>query len=286
MRTVYIDVYFLINFTTDTLAIYFAAVFSKVKITKARLLIAAVAGALGAVIILLLPENPLIKLAASLATLFLIAFISPKPVSSLRRVKFISAFLIFCALIGGAVSFLWGILDTYLGDKLEEGTDVNRPVLLIALCVLICIGAFKMIVAIFSNNQSSKSAELEIEVSGKSIRAEAFVDSGNLAIDPMDMSPVILIKKRLANELLPSEVTDLGDPDKLTREMRKRIRLIPVSMGGKTRVLTGVRVDKVKVIGEKESAEIVATLAIDKEGGDFGGYELLVPSAALCDVEI
>ena len=143
-----------------------------------------------------------------------------------------------------------------------------------------------MIVAIFSNNQSSKSKELEIEVAGKSIRAEALVDSGNLALDPMDMRPVMLIKKSCASALLPEEVIELTDPDKLTKEMRKRIRLIPISMGGKTRVLTGVRVDKVKVIGDTRESEIIATLAIDKEGGNYGGFELLVPSAALCDVDI
>lgn len=286
MRTVYIDVYFLVNFTADTLAIYFAAVFSRVKITKTRLIASALIGALGAVIILLIPEIILLKLSGTVLTLFAVAIVAPRGASVVRRTKFILSFLIFSALLGGGVSFLFGIFNTYLGDKLQEGTEVNRPLLLIALGVLICIGAFKMIVAFFSSNGSTKSRELEIEISGKSIRAEAFVDSGNLAIDPMDMSPVMLIKKRLAEELLPSEVTELSDPDKLTQDMRKRIRLIPVSMGGRTRVLTGVRVDKVRVIGDGESSEIVATLAIDKEGGDFGGYELLVPSAALCDVKI
>ncbi|MBO5907696.1 MAG: sigma-E processing peptidase SpoIIGA [Clostridia bacterium] len=286
MRTVYIDVYFLINFTADTLAIYFAAVFSRVKITKLRLLVSSLLGALFAVVILLMPERVIPKLVCAVLGLLTIGAVGPRGACVTRRVRFLSAFLIFSALLGGAVSFLFDILGTYLGDRLEEGREVNRPLLLIALGVLFCIGAFKMIVAIFSGNTSSQSRELEIEISGKSIRAEAFVDSGNLAIDPMDMSPVMLIKKRLASELLPNEVTDLSDPDKLTRDMRKRIRLIPVSMGGKTRVLTGVRVDKVRVISDSGCAEIVATLAIDKEGGDFGGYELLVPSAALCDVEI
>ncbi len=286
MRTVYIDVYFLINFTVDTLAIYFAAVFSKVKTTKIRLLAAALIGALSSAIILLLPENAIIKLSAAALSLFIMALAATVPVSAVRRFKFICSFLIFSALVGGGVSFLWGIFDTYLGDKIESGGEVNRPLLLIALCVLICIGVFRMIVAIFSNNQSSKSKELEIEVAGKSIRAEALVDSGNLALDPMDMRPVMLIKKSCASALLPEEVIELTDPDKLTKEMRKRIRLIPISMGGKTRVLTGVRVDKVKVIGDKRESEIIATLAIDKEGGNYGGFELLVPSAALCDVDI
>ena len=54
MKTIYIDVYFLINFSVDLLALYFAAMFMKIRATNLRLVLAALVGALYAVIGVLL----------------------------------------------------------------------------------------------------------------------------------------------------------------------------------------------------------------------------------------
>ena len=53
--TLYVDVYFLINFTVDILALYFAAIFSKVPTSTRRLIISAVIGAFFAIGIVFLP---------------------------------------------------------------------------------------------------------------------------------------------------------------------------------------------------------------------------------------
>jgi len=66
--------------------------------------------------------------------------------------------------------------------------------------------------------------------------------------------------------------------------VRKRIRLVPVTRGQQTHVLTGMRVDPVQVFGKNGSEEIAVTVAIDKEGGNYGGYSALMPSAAINDV--
>ena len=63
--------------------------------------------------------------------------------------------------------------------------------------------------------------------------------------------------------------------------MKKRIRLIPISRGGHTHVLVGVKADSVKVVKDNKTEELFVTLAIDKEGGDVGGFMALMPSAAL-----
>ena len=112
----------------------------------------------------------------------------------------------------------------------------------------------------------------------------AFIDSGNLAIDPMDMNPVVLIKRDLAKKILPSGIVDMSDIDSLDRKIKKKIRLIPITRGGATHVLVGVKADCVKVMREGNSEEITITLAVDKEGGTFDGYDALMPSAAISNV--
>lgn len=284
--TLYVDVYFLINFTVDILALYFAAIFSKVPTSTRRLIISAVIGAFFAIGIVFLPEIVLLKFITSAISLFIIGYIATKPVKIIRKIKFIFSFLIFEALLGGFVSFFWGILDGGFAHFFNgiEGGAVNRKMLFFSIIVLLCIGVFKMLVSFFSNIQSEGNVQIEISFLDKTATFEAFIDSGNLALDPMDMSPIMLLKKDVAIKLLPESIINLTDPDIIDRKARKRIRLIPVSMGGATHVLTGVKADSVRVIKEGKADEINVTLAIDKEGGNFGGYGALIPAAALDNV--
>ena len=194
--------------------------------------------------------------------------------------------MIFEALVGGAVTFIWDLLDQYISDLFigAAGGAVNRKMLFLSLIVLLSIGVFKMIISFFSSNGNEGSVELEISFLNKRSVISAFVDSGNLAIDPMDMSPVILIKENVAKEILPENIIHLCDLDGLDRDLKKRIRLVPVSRGGRTHVLVGVKADGVNIINGEKKEEIRVTLAVDKEGGDFGGFEALMPSAALDNV--
>lgn len=283
MRTLYIDVYFLINFIVDILALYFAVLLSKTPATPFRLVTAAIFGALFASLIIFIPEYQWLKMLLSLASLVLISFIATLRIGMRRRVKFIFAFLIFEALTGGAVYYLWTLLDTYFYDSLSglDGGSVNRKMLMLAIILLLLTGVFKMLVGVFSSNSTEKSVKIEIGFLGAHIECEALVDSGNLAIDPMDMRPVLFLKPALARRLLPSEVIDLPDPDMLERDVRRRIRLIPVTREGETHVLVGVRTDYVKVRRGKSDEYICVTLAIDKEEGSYGGFEALMPAAAI-----
>ena len=283
IKTLYIDVYFLINFTVDLLSLYFAARFSKIPTTIKRLIIASLFGALSAVGIVFLPENTLLKFVAAAVGLLLIGFIAPKKITLPRKIKYIFAFLIFEALVGGGVTFIWGLLDRYISDFFNgfEGGAVNRKMLFLSLIVLLSIGVFKMLVSLFTNVETEESVDLEIRFLNKTAIVSAFVDSGNLAVDPMDMTPVLLIKKEIAEGILPVNIDQICDIDSLDRQIKKRIRLIPISRGGETHVLVGVKVDSVKIIKGDFAEEIAVTLAIDKEGGTFGGYKALMPSAAL-----
>lgn len=286
MKTLYIDVYFFINFTIDIISLYFASVFSKVPTNTRRLIISALLGALIAVLVVFLPEIPLVKLLASMVGLVIMGFMAPKKVSLLRKAKFVFSFIIFESLTGGAVSFIFGILDKYTGEFFEGeiGGAVNRKMLFLSLVVLIIIGVFKMIISFFSGNESEGSVDIEISFGNNRAITSAFIDSGNLAIDPMDMRPVMLVKKELAGQLFPQNIIDLTDIDSLDRGVKKRIRLVPVTRGGETHVLVGVKADSVKIAGGGE--EIAVTVVVDKEGGTFGGYKALLPSAALTDVTL
>ena len=288
MRTLYIDVYFLINFTVDVLSLYFATMFSKTPSSGKRLIFSGLLGAVVAVIVVFLPEIPILKFVIATIALFVIGFIAPKPIKFKRRLKFIFAFLIFEALTGGAVTFIWSLLDKY-GRPIFEGTTggaVNRKMLFLSLILLLSIGVFKMLVSLFSSNETEHSVDIEITFLNNKTLISAFVDSGNLAVDPMDMSPVLFIKEEIAKTILPKNIINLSDIDALDRNVKKRIRLVPVTRDGATHMLIGVKADAVRVVSGESNEEIKVTLVIDREGGSFGGFSALMPSAALDNVNL
>ena len=283
LRTLYIDVYFLINLTVDIISLYFATILSKTPTTTRRLIIASVMGALSAVGVIFLPEIPLLKLIFGGLGLIFMGMITPKGVSFRRKIKFTMAFLVFEALVGGGVSLIWNLFDKYLSNAISdlEGGAVNRTMLFLSLIVLLCIGVFKMMVSFFSNIESEGHVDVEISFLDKCEVVSAFIDSGNLAKDPMDMCPVLLIKREIAKKLLPGNIVDLCDIDDMDRSIKKRIRLVPLSRGGATHVLVGVKPDQVRIRNKDRYEELSVTLAIDKEGGTYGGFMALMPSAAL-----
>ena len=283
LRTLYIDVYFLINLTVDIISLYFATILSKTPTTTRRLIIASVMGALSAVGVIFLPEIPLLKIIFGGLGLIFMGMITPKGVSFRRKIKFTMAFLVFEALVGGGVSLIWNLFDKYLSHFFNsaDGGALNRKMLFLSLIVLLCIGVFKMLVSFFSNIESEGSVDVEISFLDSKTTVSAFIDSGNLAKDPMDMSPVLLIKKDLAKIILPENIIELSNIDGLERTVKKRIRLIPISRGGETHVLVGVKADTVRIKRGDGFEELRVTIAIDKEGGSFGGYMALMPSAAL-----
>jgi hypothetical protein len=175
-------------------------------------------------------------------------------------------------------------MDRYLGYLiLKSNESTNRKMLVFSLIILIIIGALRLLIMMLTNSINERSARIVIELADKSLSIDALIDTGNLVKDPMNMNPVIFIKRSIAKNLLPPAVIELSHIDTLTPEFRKRIRLVPVTKNAQTHVMTGVRVDRITVYVGNKKEEISATVVIDKEDGTFGGYYALAPYVAICD---
>ena len=111
MKTFYIDVYFLINFTTDILALYFAASLNKIKSTVLRLILAGCFGSAIACVIVLFDLSGALFVAVFLSGIVITVEIFCPLETKIRKFKMLFAFLLFETLIGGAVSFIYGLLD-------------------------------------------------------------------------------------------------------------------------------------------------------------------------------
>ncbi len=282
----YADVYFLINFTVDTIALYFAAAISKIPTSVRRILLLSVLGAALATVSVIFADGAAGELLLSFIYFFAVAFFAAADISFYRRVKVTVIFAVFEFLIGGFVAFGYGILDRCLYTTLKN-TDAdapNRNLLLLCVMVLLSIGVFKLLILFFSNTATQRCVRLEIQMLGKITVCEALIDTGNLLKEPNGMKPVILIKPDIAAKIhkaFPKNCEDLKNIDEC---FLNRISLIPISTVGGRGVLVGVAADKIDVIFNNKNKikhTISAIIASDKEGGTYDGSGALLPASAL-----
>ena len=282
MDILYIDVYFLLNFTIDILAAFFAIKLLRIRVSLLSLLLIGALGGASAIIDCFL-DGVLLPILNSTIFLITAMLLIKKRLTAKKRFGFMLAFLATSMILGGAISFFYDFMDRNLSDLLDglTGAGANRTALVFSLVILISIGVLRIIIMLFSGNANGESARIKVEIEGNEVDFDALVDSGNLVKDPLSMCPVIFIKRELALSFLPDAIADLSGVDSLPIYYKKRIRLIPVTRGGNTHVMVGVRVDKVLVIKKNKTDEVDATIVIDKDGGDFGGHLALTPSVIL-----
>ncbi len=281
MKTLYIDVYFMINFTVDILALFISSRMVHICINIRKLIISGTLGAILAIIDLFINKT-ILNILLSALFVFLIYIICCNGLSFSRCIKFIVSFYIASFIISGAVNFLYGIIDKYISKiSAIPSVSTNRKALFFSLIILLIIGVLRLFIMMLSDTVNEKSVRLLIKLEDKSLEVDALLDTGNLVKDPMNMNPVIFLKKNCAEHLFPLSVINLSDIDSLNKNFRKRIRLVPVTRNSETHVMTGVRVDKVIALNEKRREEISATIVIDKSEGTFGGYYALAPFVAV-----
>ena len=283
MKTLYIDIYFLINFVIDLVALHFAAMFTKIKISNKRILMSSALGAISACITVFLRLTILDIIISAISLVGMIFICTPK-IGYKRRLALGISLLIFLSLIGGVVSFIWDLLSEIFAGYILENDVVNRNMLFLSLIVLLSIGVLKMFITVLNGGKIDTKIEFQIKFLNKQCTSEALIDTGNLAMDPLGMKPVLIIKEKLAKDLLPVSIIELKNIDDLDREIKKRIRLIPLSKGGTTHVYIGVVPNEVSIIKDEKKEIIDVTVVIDKDGGDFGGFMALMPFSAIKNV--
>lgn len=282
MQVLYIDVYFLINLTVDLLALFLAMRLTSAVTSPPRLLACSVLGAFCSVGDVLMPDLVLLRVANICVFLLLLGRFAIKRGSVMRRVRLTVMFFIIEALLCGLVHFVYTMLDRAMDGVNTDGIGGagNRGMLVFAVIILICVGVLRLVIMLFSRSGGVKRARVRILFNGKEHELEAFVDSGNLVRDPMGMCPVVFIKGTLAKAIAPGIATELCDIGGLDESLKRRIRFIPITRGGGTHVLVGLRADGFLVYcGSWQEVDV--TLAIDNEGGNYDGLDILVPSVVI-----
>ena len=284
MKTLYVDVYFLINFTVDILALYFASIFSKCQAKVHRLIISSFLGALYAVVATIFIQDAKISLLFSFLIFICMVIISSNGIGIYRRLKFSSSFFLFQILIGGLVYYGYCMLDRLFKDfDYSNSERENKNLLVLSIIILLAFGFLKLTVSFIGSVRSEKNAKISIVYSGKEFSFDALIDTGNLAVDPLDKTPVMLINSKLCVMIFGFEISKRV-LESVNGEIKKRIRIIPVSFGGNKKILYGIKPDSAHVITQKRREKVSIIIAVNNEENNFGGYDALIPFAAVEDI--
>lgn len=278
MQTLYIDIYFFINFTVDLIGLHLASEFNKIKISFLRLVLFSLSISAVSVCEVFISHLPLSTPLVNLVSALFVFLLPKRGVGKVRRLRFLLVSYIFLMLIGGLVYAVYSYMKKNLPESVAvEG--VNRKILMLSIIVLIAVGAVKIFVSLMKDAKNEKCVRVTLFANERCVSVDSFVDTGNFLKDPIDGTPVMLLKKCVAKDLFP-----YGIPTDMDDSLMKKyggVRLVPVNQGGESKILLGFKPRRAIITTGENIRDINAVFVIDEEGGSYGGYNALVPPTVI-----
>ena len=291
-QTVYIDVFFLINFSMDFLGLFLGNKLLGRKESLLRLFLAAVFGGLYACVSLIFSFDsisPLLSFAVDAIACVVIAFIAVFHKKAWRGVfSFALVFGAVSILLGGAMTALFYAFNRLGIDKAfgnEEGQSSDG----ISVWIFVIFASISALITVFSGKFFKKKALrqsgfIEIEYRRKKIKIECLCDSGNLLREPISHLPCILVEFDAVQSIFSKEFRAYYMEGKLEKISSfsflesSRIRMIPVKTASGESLLVGIRPDSIRIDMGKGMTLFDAYIAFSKEKISANGAKALVPS--------
>jgi hypothetical protein len=221
---------------------------------------------------------PTIELVVNVICITLVFFAPKRGNRFARRLRYFVTTYILLMLIGGLVYAAFNYLKRYSNALMAEDA-VNRKLLMLAVIILISVGCVKIFVSMLKDAKCENNVKLQIYINGREITLDCFVDTGNFLKDPIDMTPVMLLKESAAKELFPEGIPkDIDDP---IASKYGNVRIIPVKQGEECEIHLGFRPKRSIIISDKGERETDLCFIIDNERGSYGGYDGLVPASLI-----
>lgn len=284
-QDIYLDVYFLINFSMDLICFFIAArlldtVFSPLRCVAASLL----GGAYACVALLVLP-NGYLQLLFDVLACALICL-----VAIMRRGQFRSAlsfFVVYVAVslaLGGIMTALFSLynrlgLDKLMGD--ENDADGLSVWVFGLMAALAGVAAIRGVMGI-KRRGARRYGELEIEYGGRSVILKAICDSGNLLREPISGLPCVIVDTKIARDILPAALTSAvaeARTEGMSGYDMSRLRAVPTRTVSGDGILWAIRPDGLRLNMGRGWREITAYVALGDLGDGADGARALIPSS-------
>ena len=273
-QTVYLDLFFIINFSMDFLCFYLAGTLLGSKLSALRMALGAVLGGIYADISLFLPIYGLWKILLHIAVCFVMCIVVYGTRSALTNT---CVYIATSAVLGGFMTATFELLNTLeipFSEVESDGISAWTLLFLAALSAVVTLlgGRF------FRRKSSAKYTDVKLEFQGKTTVLRGFCDNGNLLCDPISGKPCIVADRSSLSKLLSNDILSCTaeETHKLSEKYSSRIRLIPAKTATGTGMLIALRLDAIYL----DTRQVDALLALS-ELGENDGCQALVPCQLL-----
>ncbi len=288
-QIVYVDLFFLVNFSMDFLTFFLTAKLLARPFPFARALMGSVLGGLyaDAALFVPLPTFPALALDALACTVMcLITFGERKKWRSLPL--YILVYVAISMALGGIMTALFHLLNrSELFSRAEAPSGDGISVWIFAVLALISAVVTALGGRFFVGRTAQKNAEVELCYDGKTVRLHAMTDSGNLLTEPISGRPCIVADIEAVSPILPREILKAvrqNAPElmgQMSPKNGKNLRLIPTRTASGGSILLGVRMDRITVDSDKGKREVDAVVVLTSLGRSADGNEALLPPSLL-----
>lgn len=256
-QAIYGDLYFIVNFTMDTLSLYLTAKLLRLPCAGWRLAIGGAVGAFYSVLSLFLPDGNLLSAATALLIPCLLCLLTFGWQNVRAFLRELTAFWVLSILLGGAVTAVcyavgaWGKKQVSVGGTVQPLMG-DLPFWGLLFIALLATALVTLLLKV--RKPTARTAEITVEEEA-SVRLNALVDSGNLLTEPISGLPVIVVDRSQVSAILPDELRFLASPsEQHPHSTSRRLRLIPCKTASGESMLYGFIPKRLLVAGVPRSA--------------------------------
>ena len=283
-QTVYIDLYFLINFSMDLLGLFLAAKLLSYRVHPARCVLASAFGALYACVELLAIPSGIAGFLLDAFACAVMAAVAIKRRGNLRQVgAFAVVYTAVSILLGGAMTALFSLLNKLELDKILGESEVSDGISVWLFALLAAISGVLSFLGgrIFKKKSARKQGRVRVTYGTRSVTFNALCDSGNLLREPISSKPCIVADLKLINDIFAPHSARLikeGRISELDTSDAGRIRVIPARTVSGDGLLYALRADSVLVDMGKGWCEVDAYVAFSSVELGENETRALIPS--------
>ena len=260
--TFYLDIILIENMIMNYIILFATGVIIRIKTKTIRLLLASLLGSVYVIVLYIIPtsiyKNPIIKLMLSIS----MVYIGFMPKSFKKFVKIILIFYLTSFCFGGTAYYLLYNISPKQINNINGVLTGSYPIKIAVLGGIVGFIVINLSFKIVKNriNKNSIFYNIEIVINNKSCIVKVILDTGNLLIDPITSSPVIIVEKNAIREIIPEDIIKRlleslkgNNVNEISEEMKRRCRFIPFSSIEKTNgIIIGIKPDYIKIYEEDD----------------------------------
>lgn len=267
VQVVYVDILVVVNMYVNYGIIRLSSIICRQKIKQWRLVMSALLGGVGSMIILI-PNVPnvvfiLIRIAFALMLVFAAFGFSNK----LQFFRAFGSFFLVNFVFAGLMLALWLFVSP---KSMLYSTGIvyfNIDTMSLVILTIVCYAVMSAIHA-FVKSKAPKNTiyQLEVFLCDKVFTCKAFLDTGNSLTEPFSSLPVIIVNKDISDE-------NGGTIERLMLDLEYHTRVVPCSSIASTGMLTAFKPDKIHIKGlscDFDVSQVYVALTQNKiKNGDF-----------------